>query len=87
MKKVIKEKNNSTIDLTVQKRKISQKDCLKDDVYDEIVHKRKNQELPFTRDIPKSSKKKNPGKSSRKCSVGKIVSQSAQINGSNVYGK
>jgi len=42
MKKVKKEKNNSTIDLTVQKRKISQKDCLKDDVYDEIVHKRKN---------------------------------------------
>jgi len=73
--------------LTIQKRKISHKESHKDENEEDIHPRKKYDELPLTRDIPKSSKKKTVGKSSRKCSIGKIVSQSTQINGSNVHAK
>ncbi len=83
MKKHKKDKNNSTIDLTSQKHKANHKDN-KENVENEN-HKKKSEDFPFAREVPKSLKKKAVGKSSRKCSVGKIVSQSAQMTGSSLH--
>ncbi len=83
MKKHKKDKNNSTIDLTSVKNKANHKENKENGENEN--HKRKIDEFPFAREVLKSSKKKGVGKSSRKCSVGKIVSQSAQMTGSSVH--
>jgi hypothetical protein len=80
MKKHKKDKNNSTIDLTSVKNKENNKENGENE-----NPKKKIDEFPFAREVVKSSKKKGVGKSSRKCSVGKIVSQSAQMTGSSVH--